>query len=268
MELHKHNCREALARINGRTLKDALDKTKAKSRFGEIHPKRWVDICPLCDAYALGIETNHPWPFLSADGVMRTAADFNENGIKADCESLDFCGFPFSKSALNSAMTLIQLEDESTKEVEKHGATIAKNSDADLSLKFSQSVCNWGRGQRVWANLVRRNNQESLGNALNEWFHIAADTNNDVEEAISPSVQISGLGISFASKHLRMIAPQRYAVLDEVLSTGLGFALNVKGYRLFMQSLNDFQSKYKLDHNLATIESGIFSLVRQQVRIN
>lgn len=43
MELHKHNCREALARINGRTLKDALDKTKAKSRFGKIHPKRWVD---------------------------------------------------------------------------------------------------------------------------------------------------------------------------------------------------------------------------------
>lgn len=267
MELHKHNCREALARVNGRTLKDALVKTKARSRFGKIHPKRWVDICPLCDAYALGIETNHPWPFLCSDGVMRTAADFNDSGIKAECESLDFCGFTFSQSALNSAMTLIQLEDESTKEVEKHGAAIAQNSDADLSLKFSQSVCNWGRGQRVWANLVRRNNHDGLGKALNEWFRIATDTNHDVEEAISPSVQISGLGISFASKHLRMIAPQRYAVLDEVLSTGLGFALNVKGYRLFMQSLKDFQSKYKLDHNLATIESGIFSLVRQFVRI-
>jgi hypothetical protein len=267
MEMHKNNCREPLARINGRTLKDALDKTKARSRFGNIHPKRWVDICPLCDAYALGIETNHPWPFLSADGVMRTAADFNDNGIKADCESLDFCGFTFSKSALNSAMTLIQLEDKATKEVERQGGSIAQNSDADLSLKFSQSVCNWGRGQRVWANLVRRNNQESLGKSLNDWFRIVADTNNNVEEAISPSVKIDGLGISFASKHLRMIAPQRYAVLDEVLSTGLGFALNVKGYRLFMQSLNDFKLKYNLEHNLATIESGIFSLVRQQVRI-
>jgi hypothetical protein len=164
-------------------------------------------------------------------------------------------------------MTLIQLEDKATKEVERQGGSIAQNSDADLSLKFSQSVCNWGRGQRVWANLVRRNNQESLGKSLNDWFRIVADTNNNVEEAISPSVKIDGLGISFASKHLRMIAPQRYAVLDEVLSTGLGFALNVKGYRLFMQSLNDFKLKYNLEHNLATIESGIFSLVRQQVRI-
>lgn len=64
-----------------------------------------------------------------------------------------------------------------------------------------------------------------------------------------------------------MIAPKRYAGLDEVFSTGLGFALNVKGYRLFMESFNDFKSKYNLDYNLATIKSGIFKLVRQSVRI-
>lgn len=267
MELHKNSCHEPLARINGRTLKDALDKTNAGSRFGKIHPKRWVDICPICDAYALGIDSNYPLPFLSADGVMRTAADFNDNGINVECEILDFCGFTFSQSALKSAMALMQLEDETTKDVEKLGAVIAQNSDPDLSLRFSQSVCNWGKGYRVWGNLDKRNVQEKLGNELNEWFRIAAETSNDVEEAISPSVKICGLGISFASKHLRMIAPQRFATLDGVLSTGLGFALNVKGYRFFMQSLNNFQSKYKLDHNLATIESGIFSLVRQHVRI-
>ena len=63
-----------------------------------------------------------------------------------------------------------------------------------------------------------------------------------------------------------MLDPDRFAVLDEVLSDGLGFALNPKGYKLFMQLLQDFSKQNHIKHSLAELESGLFILVRQQVR--
>ena len=84
--------------------------------------------------------------------------------------------------------------------------------------------------------------------------------------AISKGIEIDGLGVSFASKHLRMIAPETFPVLDQVLSEGLGFALNRKGYALFTQLLRDFMAQHEITEPIATLESGIFLLVRQQVR--
>lgn len=55
--------------------------------------------------------------------------------------------------------------------------------------------------------------------------------------AILKGTQIRGLDVSFASKHLRMLEPKKYAVLDNVLSKGLGFALNSRGYRFFLSTL-------------------------------
>ena len=84
--------------------------------------------------------------------------------------------------------------------------------------------------------------------------------------AIEGGCGIKGLGVSFASKHLRLLLPERYAVLDEVLSTGLGFALNPTGYALFMREIKRFKEKYSIRHSLAHIEWAIFGLVRQSVR--
>ncbi|MNR55158.1 hypothetical protein D3C85_1754790 [compost metagenome] len=63
-----------------------------------------------------------------------------------------------------------------------------------------------------------------------------------------------------------MLAPEKYAVLDDVLSEGLGFALNGKGYRLFLSSLRKFSVDHSISGNLAELEAGIFLLVRQEVR--
>lgn len=63
-----------------------------------------------------------------------------------------------------------------------------------------------------------------------------------------------------------MLQPKRYAVLDAIISDGLGFALNVKGYTFFMRLLRDFVNENKRTENVATVEAGIFDLIRQQVR--
>ena len=47
--------------------------------------------------------------------------------------------------------------------------------------------------------------------------------------------QLSDLGgPSFASKHLRFLAPAVAVILDSVISSRLGYALNLTGYRMFL----------------------------------
>nr|WP_298377551.1 hypothetical protein [uncultured Halomonas sp.] len=104
-----------------------------------------------------------------------------------------------------------------------------------------QAVCEWGKGFRVWGNLTRYYRLPDLSRALDDWLAIAAAT-DDAASAIAPGIAIKGLGVSFASKHLRMLNPQRYAVLDEVISEGLGFAKNPRGYALFIHCLQEFFS--------------------------
>ncbi|WP_353742480.1 hypothetical protein [Pseudomonas fluorescens] len=263
MPAKKHTCGSPLSRINGRTLKAALNETKANHQFGLFSNTQWVSVCPACDAYALGAETIHPWPFACFDGVMRTVNDFELKTHEFDSEDLDFCGFKFSRSALESAILLARKEFDASSDVENLGAALSAGSPINVLL-FSQKVCDWGRGQRVWANLLRRNGKEKLENLLEEWLKGTAGASD--EDAILGGTNILGLGVSFASKHLRMLAPEKYAVLDDVLSEGLGFALNGKGYRLFLSSLRKFSVDHSISGNLAELEAGIFLLVRQEVR--
>lgn len=257
-----HECGTELAKINGRTFSSALKTRNAEHGFGTFPNTEWVDVCPKCHKDFLTI-SGIDLPFLCGDGVMRTVKD-----LECQPGNLDFCGFYFTLSALQAGIALVQLEDTTTEIVEKFGEALETNLNPEQAFHFSRQVCEWGRGQRVWANLVRRNGESELGEILNNWF--AAISQNDDEVAISLGTRIIGLGVSFASKHLRMISPKRFAVLDEVLSLGLGFALNTKGYLFFLRSLRQFQTElfrcHSVNMSVAAIETGIFMLVRQQVR--
>lgn len=266
MEKLKHDGTCLQARIIGRALKVSLDKLEGKHRFGIVHLKELISVCPICDANVLNLQNGIQLPFMCSDNVMRTTADLNDS-LEFQSSNLDFCGFIFSKSALENAIALIQIEDDDTADVEKLGAKLKDSLNPENSLEFSEEVCNWGRGQRVFANLMRRNKGKSLGKQLQAWFQMVIET-NDIEKCISAGIEIEGLGVSFASKHLRMINPHKYAVLDEVISAGIGFALNPKGYRFFINSLQSFKTSYNLDYSLGALESGIFALIRQQVRAN
>ncbi len=258
-------CGALKAKIDGRTLRDALKRTEVDNNFGKFSDTEWVDVCPKCNADTL----YRKFPFLCHDGVMRTTENLDPNTNLYKSNDLSFAGFTFSKLALYSSIELLRCENHSqedslwTENVEKLGKALAGNLDADSSFKFSHAVCNWGGGQRVWGNL-KKNKQ--LAKKLRSWFQEANKT-DDAGKAILPGTAIKGLGVSFASKHLRMLNPEKFAVLDDVLSQGLGFALNIKGYKFFMKMLREFQSKHSpKKYNVATLESGIFRLVRQQVR--
>lgn len=252
------------AKINGSTLKRHL-QDRTGHPFGKIDSKAWIRICPSCHASWLKMDEQHSLPFVDDAGLMRTAANDRETG---NADVIDFAGFRFTLAALQSAMAL-QRREFRTREVEEYSARLPKELSPQQAAKFSELVCYWGGGGRVWGKL-KAGNKGDPGAALAGWLNaVTAGTLCD-EEAIEHGCAIAGLGVSFASKHLRMLQPERFAVLDEVLCEGFGFALNRKGFAFFLRELRSLQAvlqgRFGLALDVATLEVGLFMLVRQNVR--
>lgn len=176
----------------------------------------------------------------------------------------EFGIFHCTASALESSSHWIQMENPTTDAVQAQGRRLL--ADAwDESFDFSRQVCEWGGGGRVWGNLNRHYAPEALQSELRRWFVDVNAANGD-SNIIVGGLKIKGLGVSFASKHLRLLKPDQYAVLDDVLSLGIGFALNPAGYELFMHELKRFKDKYEIAYSISKIESALFGLIRQSVR--
>lgn len=265
---HRPHCATPDVKINGRSFRHALTLTQANSfiKAADVPVTKWIKVCPSCDAFALGADFTHPWPFLCQDGVMRTINDFEPDTRRYSQEIMEFAGFRFSPSALNSAIQLITLEDESTGQVELLGRQFLDSPTPEAAYAFSQAVCEWGDDDRgwVWANLNRHHTPQALSAQLQDWLmHVPGAP---LSEALHQGIQIKGLAVSFASKHLRMVEPLRFGVLDQVISLGLGFALNAAGYKLFIRMLENFQQTYGRTESLGQLESGVFYLIRPTVR--
>lgn len=264
-----HNCGTPLGKINGRTLRWVC-KARGLS-YKNYSETSWVEVCPSCDVSLLQTKAGVSLPFL-LNGVMRTVTDLDAQSGPIATPIMFGC-FPMSLSALNSALNLLSEEDSTTSAVETLGHCLKSmliNDPENLDAKravylFSEQVCQWGRGERVWANLLRHHGQLGLQQLLFDWL-VSAANNNDLLEAISQGAAIKGLGVSFASKHLRMLDPTQFPVLDAVLSEGLGIALNRRGYQLFQSMLINFQSEHSIEFTIAKLEAAIFWLVRQNVR--
>jgi hypothetical protein len=252
------------ARINGRTLKRHLENRPGHP-FGHIDNKAWVEICPSCDARWLKMDEHHSLPFLDASGLMRTAANEADAGA---AEVLDFAGFRFTLAGVRSAMAL-QAPELGTRAMEEYAAQLPKTMSSEQASTFSEKVCYWGGGGRVWGKLKAGNNGDP-GTVIARWLNAVNTGELDDAEAIAQGCAISGLGVSFASKHLRMLQPHRFAVLDEVLCDGFGFALNPKGFAFFLRELRALQAslqhRFNPEITVATLEAGLFMLVRQGVR--
>lgn len=235
--------------------------------------KQWVTVCPTCERTQLYDDQGVALPFLAADGAMRTVEDTSATAL------LTLADFRFSQSALESGLKLANRADDqpqantSTSSVEARAQQYQQAPSAAIALDLCDAVCNWGGGGRVLGNL-KRLHAKRLGGVMHRWMQAALAAASD-EDAIAqaspqrPAGLPHGLGVSFGSKHLRMLDPDRFAVLDSVLSEGLGYALNPKGYALFMRHLRALHQQLSASgwgHSLARTESGLFMLVRQNVR--
>ncbi|RCX07145.1 hypothetical protein [Marinomonas foliarum] len=169
----------------------------------------------------------------------------------------------FTESALFSAYKLCLISSKLDDKAKSLGKALHNTSTEDDYYHFCNIVCDWGRGLRVWSNL-HRHHEDRLGFVLKKWLSVVGDVSD--EEAITMGASIKGLRVSFASKQLRFLDPNRFVVLDDVFCQGLGIALNPKGYVLFLSILRQLQRQLTKELPLGDLEQGLFYLVRQKVR--
>lgn len=252
-------------RVHGRLLAESARPTTGIGSTSNEDPGAWVAVCPNCDRSLLA-QTGIP--FALADGTMRTLRDYDPTTGQFDpIPAFSFANLRFSLSCLTYVKRHNVLTGSTTAQVEQKGRALPELPTPAQARAFSEKVCTWGGGQRVWANL-KRHNSTRLGQNLADWF-VSARQAESPADAIAPGVKIKGLGVSFASKHLRMLDPSRFATLDSVIHGGFGYAMNLPGYSLFMRDLRQLRESLPAEAqgmSLADCEVGLFLLIRPHVR--
>lgn len=242
--------------IHGGTLRKVLKADRPSFDFGPFKPRDRVDVRLPDSRYALRWDTHYGVPFALADGLFVTVHDMDSPSQMYELPTLRF-----TRRALLSASAAVE-DDQAMKRL-AHLAARA-TADPESASAFSETVCAWGDGGRVWGKLKSRHGQ-NLGPLLARWFAEALDAPTP-SSAIAGGLALGGLGVSFASKHLRHLRPDRYAVLDEIIEQGLGYARSPAGFDLFIDHLRRIQAEHFPDLTVAAIEAGLFGLARQMVR--
>lgn len=111
------------------------------------------------------------------------------------------------------------------------------NFGAAESTAFLRSVYTWGRGHRNVDRAVDGNEADEIATAFREADALAAT--GQTAQAVQRVQQLDRLGQSFASKHVRFLAPTQAVVLDSVIRTALGYEESVEGYTEFLADCGD-----------------------------
>ena len=275
-------------KVNARTYRTALKanfevcldgkiKLSIKKRLKDIPKSKitsWIEVDPIAEKELLSFNYNGQQvyvPFFNNEEVFMTTKDVNSASAIYEFSSLQF-----TESAFIDGMSMLVLEEGLTSSIEKLGEEISQKgmvseSEAD---DFCKKVCHWGRQNRVYAN-IKRYSPNDYQKLLSDWFNFTLQQKNldcrTIKSICKMGDDIPGLGVSFVSKHLRMLNPNEFPVLDDVLAKGLGFMLNENGYVLFIKNIKDFMNNNKQlfvknPMNIAKFEMGLFLLTRQFVR--
>ncbi|MBS1249612.1 MAG: hypothetical protein MAG431_01192 [Chloroflexi bacterium] len=122
---------------------------------------------------------------------------------------------------------------EKTMSLEVEARQLLTNFSRQQLSDFIRSVCAWGGypgtaarvlGQNAWPDIQRQFDSAIAALSLDP---------PDVQSALRAVRRVRHLGVSFSSKHLRLLRPDVCPVLDSTLSEMLGYPLNSRGYQRF-----------------------------------
>jgi hypothetical protein len=226
------------------------------------------DSAPLDSAqarYQPAYESNRfgqvAFPFYLGNGCFVTLKDLDERGRLINPDSLIHFGeFCFTKQAVLCSAYWYSLLETRTLPLINLGQQwkMASQLTAQQKWEFCKDVCTWGGRAGLASNLDKHKNARQK---LFDWLNESALTTNTVQ-AITKGVSIAGLGISFASKHLRFISPRSHATFDALLSQVINQPLTPEGYGKFIDLLTSIRALHQLQDDIATIEFGLFSLTK------
>jgi hypothetical protein len=103
--------------------------------------------------------------------------------------------------------------------------------EADV-INFVRRVCRWGGYAGIAGRVSRDARPPAISAALRAGYNLAIG--GSPGNGLRAINGLRGLGISFASKHLRFLIPQSAVVLDSVISGRLGYSMSIEGYESFL----------------------------------
>lgn len=123
--------------------------------------------------------------------------------------------------------------DKSTPEVEHAGEELVRSEfREDLTADFVRKVCHWGGYDGIAVRVLRHNNKTDVAETMKRAFELTQQ--GKLRAAIEAMLNLNGLAVSFASKHLKFLDPSRHVVLDRIISERLGYPRTPDGYCEFV----------------------------------
>jgi hypothetical protein len=163
--------------------------------------------------------------------------------------------------------------DPETIKMEKLGiAYIANGFKLNETEEFVRKVCKWGNYAGVAGSVLKHNALDFIQQQLKKAYEF--NLSDNFLEAITSVKRINCLAVSFGSKHLKFLNPDRAVVLDRIISERLGYPHSELGYVEFLKEcisirdiLNNANVVASAPHLLwrvSDVEMAIFMRLREQ----
>lgn len=98
---------------------------------------------------------------------------------------------------------------------------------------FIRRVCEWGNYPGTADRILQENQPQEIRRRFNRAVEMLRPEEPVLKGALREIARVRHIGLSFASKHLRLLRPDVCPILDHLLSDKLGYPLRVYGYQQF-----------------------------------
>jgi hypothetical protein len=171
-------------------------------------------------------------------------------------------GFTIRLDELNALLDEFIRKEPRTKLIEQQAERLIKSEFQPSELRdFIKAVCNWGGYGGIAGRVIKNNDRTKLRDAFRS-AHSHANAGDDLR-AIKSLLELNGLAVSFASKHLKFLAPENAVVLDSIINKRLGYELTPNGYQAFLNDCRHILERAKASGSrerwrVSDIEMAIF----------
>ena len=138
--------------------------------------------------------------------------------------------------------------------------------DTDASASFAERVVDWGKGWRFRDRFLNENKHGKIAVSLMKADNLA-NSGNPVKAVALLNDELLHLGLSFASKLVRFLAPNHAVIFDSVIRTKLGYPETPNGYQEFLDDcrcIHNSAFKTIPDLRICDIEAAIYMKLQIQ----
>ena len=138
---------------------------------------------------------------------------------------------------------------------------------------FVKSVCLWGGDPRIGGKVIANNKPYIISGTLREAYWCSCS--GDIAGSLNAVTSLKGLSVSFGSKHLKFLDPDRNVVLDSIIRQRFGYTNDTNGYLQWLATCHEFRRLIRdagvrypgIGHNgwrVSDIEMAIFNKIQSE----